>query len=444
MPPKKTSTNTVIAWLDTHLLAILAGILLVFIPLYPKIPLFDILPGYIVRVRIEDMLIAITFLVWVVQLYRKKVSLHPLLTKLFVIYAIIGLLSTLSAIFITQSVPTDPSLFGSIHVQKLFLHYFRRLEYFSLFFILYSAATSVKHIKTYLFLLVSVVIAVSAYGYGQKYLYWPVYSTMNREFAKGWKLYLTEHARVPSTFGGHYDAAAFIMIALMVVLAFFFFAKEKWIKAVSALSFLMGFWLLILTSSRTSFVGYLAGLTLFMFLALFIKGFKWVVPRYTVVMAFSLIVMMSFGDLAERYAQFLGLDRFKDKFAHVLFTQKATKPADFEEVTEASKVSVPSDRPPSPEKPGSDGSLPPDVHEKIPIPIAEVDEDGNFTGRTIEVSRTYSDNAYKYGLSAAIRFDALWPRAIAGFMGQSAVRVRLFHPYQRGGRSVYRSRIYRQ
>jgi hypothetical protein len=140
------------------------------------------------------------------------------------------------------------------------------------------------------------------------------------------------------------------------------------------------------------------------------------VPRYTVVMAFSLIVMMSFGDLAQRYAQFFGLDRFKDRFSNILFTQKASKPADFEEVTEASKVSVPSDRPPSPEKPGSDGSLPPDVHEKIPIPIAEVDEDGNFTGRTIEVSRTYSDNAYKYGLSAAIRFDALWPRAIAGFM----------------------------
>jgi hypothetical protein len=354
MPPKKTSTNSVIAWLDAHLLAILAGILLVFIPLYPKIPLFDILPGYIVRVRIEDILIAITFLVWVVQLYRKKVSLHPLLTKLFVIYAIIGLLSTLSAIFITQTVPMS-----DIHIAKVFLHYFRRLEYFSLFFILYSAATSVKHIKTYLFLLVSVVIAVSAYGYGQKYLYWPVYSTMNREFAKGWKLYLTEHARVPSTFGGHYDAAAFIMIALMVVLAFFFFAKEKWIKAVSAISFFMGFWLLILTSSRTSFVGYLAGLTLFMFLALFIKGFKWVVPRYTVVMAFSLIVMMSFGDLAQRYAQFFGLDRFKDRFSNILFTQKASKPADFEEVTEASKVSVPSDRPPSPEKPGSDGSLPP-------------------------------------------------------------------------------------
>ncbi|HWS23988.1 MAG TPA: hypothetical protein VN226_06105, partial [Anaerolineales bacterium] len=236
-------------WLDQHLLSILAGFLLVFIPLYPKLPLFDIIPGYIVRVRLEDFFIALTVGVWLIQLIRKKVRLHPLMTKLILIYAIIGLLSSLSALFITKTVPLS-----DIHIAKLFLHYFRRLEYFSLFFVFYSAIKSVKDVKRYLIILILTMIGVAGYGYGQKYLYWPVFSTMNREFSKGWRLYLSEHARVPSTFGGHYDAAAFTMMIITILLAFTWFAKSRWVKALSLFGFVTGFWLLILTASRTSFI----------------------------------------------------------------------------------------------------------------------------------------------------------------------------------------------
>src|SRR3989304_2562258 len=109
------------------------------------------------------------------------------------------------------------------------------------------------------FLIASVLamVGVTLYGYGQKYLYFPVYSTMNREFAKGWKLYLTEHARVPSTFGGHYDLAAFTMIMLTILLALFFLTSQKLLKLVFGVSFILAFWLLILTASRTSFIAYL-------------------------------------------------------------------------------------------------------------------------------------------------------------------------------------------
>lgn len=403
--------SKLLRWLDNSFLTYLAGFLLVFIPLYPKIPLLDAIPGYIVRVRIEDLFIAFTVIVWGIQWLRHKVTLHPLMTKLILFYAAIGLLSSLSAIFITHTVPLSP-----IHILKLFLHYARRLEYFSLFFVFFSAVKSVKTAKIFLILFVVVLIGVAGYGFGQKYLYWPVYSTMNREFAKGWKLYLTEHARVPSTFGGHYDAAAFTMVALTIVLAFFFFAKRWWLKLISGIAFAMGFWLLILTASRTSFIAYLIAITLLMALAAFIKSVWWVLPRYVGVMALSLIVMLSFGDLSERFAQVLGLKSFSEKFRSILFTQKAQKPADFEAVNEIAKVTVPSDTPPTPENPTTPSDvLPGDVYERIPIPVPEVDENGNFTGKYINVSRTYSDNAYKYGLSAAIRFDALWPRAIAGF-----------------------------
>ena len=71
---KKNSkpTNKLLIWLDNNLLAWLAGILLVVIPLYPKIPLFDAIPGYIVRIRLEDFLILVTTVFWAIQLIRKK------------------------------------------------------------------------------------------------------------------------------------------------------------------------------------------------------------------------------------------------------------------------------------------------------------------------------------------------------------------------------------
>src|SRR4030042_3023498 len=218
------STKKLLAWVDHQLLAYLSGFLIIFIPLMPKLPLADILPGYIVRIRLEDFVILITCIVWIIQLVRRKVVWHRRLAYLIGLYLLFGFLSTLSAIFITHTVP-----FSLIHMGKLYLHYFRRIQYFSLFFIFYSALRTQRQAKAIIITLILVMLSVSLYGYGQKYLYWPVISTMNREFSKGWKLYLTEHARVPSTFGGHYDAAAFTLVAVTIALSVFFFTKNKWL-----------------------------------------------------------------------------------------------------------------------------------------------------------------------------------------------------------------------
>ena len=201
-----------LTWLDNHILEYLSLALLVIIPLYPKIPLADILPGYIVRIRFDDLIVGLTFAIWIVWLVRKKVTLkgNPLLIPIL-IYLIIGFISSLSAIFITKTVPLQ-----TLHMEKIFLHWARRIEYFSVFFIFFSSIKSLAQIKKYVYLLAAVLLLVSIYGFGQKYLYWPAYSTMNREFSKGIKLYLTENARVLSTFGGHYDLAAYLMMALTV------------------------------------------------------------------------------------------------------------------------------------------------------------------------------------------------------------------------------------
>ncbi|KKR32299.1 MAG: hypothetical protein UT63_C0047G0010 [Candidatus Gottesmanbacteria bacterium GW2011_GWC2_39_8] len=291
-------------WFDNNILGLLAGFLLVFIPLYPKVPLFDIIPGYIVRIRLEDLLISFTIFIWLILLVRKKITLkdNPLF-KPIALYLIFGLLSVLTAIFVVHTVPLQ-----KLHIEKIVLHYIRRIEYFSLFFIFFSSIKSFRQVKIYLTLFIITVLSVTIYGYGQKYFYWPAFSTMNREFSKGFMLYLGPHGRVLSTFGGHYDLAAFTMIGLLILWSIFFSIKNKIAKLATFLIICGAFWLLILTASRISFLAYLGGLVFLFFLWAYKKGVGWALGRYLMVSALSILIMMSFGDLGDRFNKLLRLN----------------------------------------------------------------------------------------------------------------------------------------
>lgn len=429
-------------WLDDHILLILCGFLFAFIPLYPKIPLADLIPGYIVRLRLEDLLVAFTVGVFGIQLIRKKVEWKTPITWFIVAYAIIGLLSTLSAVVITRTVPAEP-----LHIGKTALHYFRYLEYFSLLFIAYAAIKKKSHVYVLLTVLSLTVLGISIYGYGQKYYYWPVYSTMNREFSKGLRLYLTEHARVQSTFGGHYDMAAYLVIALPVLLAGFFGVKNWKYKIPLFITFIAGVWLMILGSSRSSFGAFLVGI------GLVITGFAFIQPTWKSKMTWFVsrgffitliigLMFMKFGEsIYERLLQTLqaypelhntyhGLnDKRKNIYGKVIepvaqkidvfnLLPEPQKPENAMSTDELlaqlnnSNVLVPSDQQPS----TMSGQLPADVYDDIPDIIWVATEEGGVaTVTAVEVPRTYSDTAQTHGLSLAIRLDTLWPRALQGF-----------------------------
>ena len=106
--PSLTWLRPSLTWFDDHILEYLALALLVFIPLYPKIPLADVLPGYIVRLRLDDLLVAFAFLIWCAWLIRGKVTLkgNPILIPMAA-YLFVGLISSLSAIFITKTVSME-------------------------------------------------------------------------------------------------------------------------------------------------------------------------------------------------------------------------------------------------------------------------------------------------------------------------------------------------
>jgi len=408
MKKEKPSILKLINWLDCHLLTVIAGFLLLFIPLYPKWPLFDILPGYNVRIRLEDILILLTNIFFVIQVLRKKIKLKtaPLLIPIAV-YLVVGLLSTLSAIFITKTVYPE-----IIQVAKIFLHWVRRIEYFSLFFIFFFALRSFKQIKIFLTLLFTAVLGVAIYGFGQKYLYWPAYSTMNREFAKGIALYLTEHARVLSTFGGHFDLAAYVMMTLIPLIVLGFLHPNKKLRLLFFILSLLEYWLLILSASRTSWLAYMIGMTMAFLLLLYKKRWLWVVSRWLTVTFFSVLIMMSFGDLSERFSHIFKMEGVKTALLKPFRSPPDNAlPMDASNLSAQEQLSIVAtgtDVPPQPRVSPSPSLKPADVYddtyEKLQAYLASI------SGETFNVQ--YSDNALKYGLSAGIRLDVLWPNAV--------------------------------
>ncbi len=431
----------ILAWLDQNILTLLTGILLVLIPALPKVPLADLIEGYIVRLRFEDFLVLFAMLVWLVQLFRGRLKLPTnTFAKLIYLYLGIGLLSSLSAVFLTQTVPLEQQ-----HLFKLALHYVRRVEYFALFFLTYAGIRNKKDLSLILWTALFTLLGVVLYGYGQKYLLWPAFSTMNREFSKGTRLYLTPNSRVMSTFAGHYDYAAYLMMALSFIVATIWTSGKNWLIKLGMLVIAaLAYWSLILTSSRTSFLGYLGGITAIAWVYGSLVG-KWSsFGKWLGAITVSMIIMLTMGDLSERFfsivknpdllvhdvTQILPIKRewisnplsvfgptlgaWGENLAGLknrLNQSLATPPPQAISTDELAAVSVPSDTPPTTTPP-----LPPDVTAEEDAFRKQQEALQNAPTPKPDSGSGYSPNALKYGLSIAIRLDALWPRAWAGFI----------------------------
>ncbi len=229
----------------------------VFIPLYPKLPL-SVVEGTYVAIRLEDLLLFFVGLCWfVINLTRMKKILRMTVTKSFLLFWVIGLISLFSGLYLTESVSKNIGL----------LHTLRRVEYMLPFLIVATTIRNVSQVKVFLYSLFITTIIVTVYGFGQLYFNFPVISTTNREFSKGLILTLTPGARPNSTFAGHYDLAAYLSIALVFAGTMFFYYRKLKEKAAIVLSSLAGFALLGMTAARVSFVATIFGVGLsFLFL----------------------------------------------------------------------------------------------------------------------------------------------------------------------------------
>lgn len=226
----------------------------IFIPLYPKIPLFSV-SGTFVAIRAEDILLAVVYIFLGLYLvFNKKVS-SLLKEKIFFLrsnklcllmlfFFIAGILSVFGGIFLTHTV--------SPHLGVL--HFIRRVEYMLLLPLAFFAISKRQHIKIFLIIMSATLFIVNFYAFGQKFFNWPVISTGNSEFAKGQILYLTEGARVNSTFAGHYDLAVFLTMGLAIISSLFFVNRHLTLKLWSLTIGITSFIVLIMTAARLSFI----------------------------------------------------------------------------------------------------------------------------------------------------------------------------------------------
>lgn len=272
---------------DTILKYGVAAILLV-VPLYPKFPLFNI-PGTYVAVRAEDFLIAALGIFWIAYLIRNgfRDFLKNPLNRAIVLFLGVGLLSVVSAILLTKTV--------SFHLAVL--HWARRVEYIIPFFVAVAAMKTRKGANHIFFAESLFIVSVIAfvYGLGQVYAEFPVISTQNEEFAKGLALRYVSGARIYSTFAGHYDLAAFLVLVFPLAFAFLFISKN-WIYRIAIFLGVISpaFWLLMRTESRVSFFAYLLAVVVTLLL---IRRRLFIIPFVLI----SFVLMVTASGLGERY-----------------------------------------------------------------------------------------------------------------------------------------------
>lgn len=284
---------------------LLTAILLV-VPLFPKFPAFRI-PGTYVAVRLEDFLIlfallffAIPFLQNIKSIFKNNVS------RSILIFLGIGLVSLLSGVYLTQTVDLKIG----------FLHWFRRVEYLSLFFVSFVYIRSNKDANLFFDYVIKILIIINilvfAYGLGQKYIELPVIVTQNEEYSKGIALRWVPGAHINSTFAGHYDLASFMVLILPIFVTAFFVLKGKTSRIILGISVAFGFWLLSVAVSRISIVAFILAVSVSLLLY---KKFKEII-------LFGIISVIIFGtapDLQVRYKRIF--DVVKQRLSSAIIVQ---------------------------------------------------------------------------------------------------------------------------
>lgn len=238
-------------------------LIIIFVPLYPKFPLLGI-GGSIVSVRIEDFIVAMSFLVYLLFQFKNRFKdfKNPVV-RAIVIYLLASLVALFSAAFLTKSVELKIGL----------LHWARRIEYMSMFLV---GMWSIQKKIDVNFIIKTVLIVsflVSIYGLGQQFLNFPVISTTNSEFAKGLAVTLGPGARINSTFAGHYDLAAFFLFPLLLCLGLLNLKISLKNKILVGIVGGLSYWTMLLSASRITFAAIFLTAGLFV---LVIRKYRWI------------------------------------------------------------------------------------------------------------------------------------------------------------------------
>ena len=423
----------ILKWLSNNFLFAFTIFLLAFIPLYPKLPLLDVINTW-VYIRAEDFVIVLAVLLWVVLLILKKVSLKTPLTVPILVFWIIGGFATLHGVLLIF--PTISDVFSNVAI----LSFFRRIEYIFLFFIAFASVKDKKFISYTALALALILLIISLYGFGQKLFGFPAFLTMNEEFAKGIPIQLSELSRVPSTFAGHYDLAAYLVLVIPILASVFFVFKNWLIKILLLASTLLGFAIMVMTVSRVSFFVLLLSMVMLFFLQkkkllilylfavtiLFLSFFPSLAARFgNTLKEVDVLVDSKTGAAIGQVIQ-VENSRFKDKIIKRQFIEtedallaSASAIFPFALVPPNPTLLVEANEPTGEDLPQGTGY--------INLPLSPVlrrqsqyffEKSGAGTA-SAEVMVFYGDHvvkkAYAYDLSFTTRFQGEWPKTINAF-----------------------------
>ncbi|QQG41134.1 MAG: O-antigen ligase family protein [Candidatus Woesebacteria bacterium] len=269
----------------------LIAAVLIIVPLFPKFPLVNV-SGTYVAVRFEDLLLftlAVFTLIKIVPNFKSFFS--DKIVQAFLIFFGVGLLSVFSGVYLTQTVGLSLGL----------LHWARRIEYavpFLATITLLARDKVSENLDFYIKVLLIVVVAVFIYGIGEMYFRFPVIITQNMEYSKGVALFWIPGSHINSTFAGHYDLAAFIVLVIPIFIAFIFLLKDNFSKILFSLVSGAGLWLLINSLSRTGQISYLAAVT---FALMMLKKFK----GLAVVLVVSVFLILMSSGVNQRFRQLI-------------------------------------------------------------------------------------------------------------------------------------------
>lgn len=246
-------------WIYENALFLLTLFLLAFIPLYPKLPLVDVKNTW-VYVRIEDFIVLFVLLIFIYYYVKRKVSLSTPLTIPIFAFLILGGFATIHGVLLFF--PTIANVFPNVAL----LSYIRHIEYMSVFFVAFAGMKRKEFLKVVIAVLSVIFITVCLYGLGQKYAQFPAFLTMNEEFAKGIPITLSQLSRIPSTFAGHYDFAAYLVLLVPLFAALVFGVRNLILKLFFAGTVFLGLMLMFMTVSRVSFFAVLVSIAFVMFI----------------------------------------------------------------------------------------------------------------------------------------------------------------------------------
>ena len=269
--------------------SIALAVFLFFVLLFPKLPLIQI-QGYLVPIRIEDILLVSALVALLIRRYviRKERIFNPL-RKWMALYLVASAVSLVFGLVILHTIP-------AANIGLLF--WLRTPEYFAASYLCLLGIENWKQYNRILKVFGLFSFLIGVYGILQEFSMVPAFDAMHQTDELVVIRFLSGFAeeRLFSTFAGPYDLAAFYVIAIPIFLTWFLVAASKAMKAGLIVVLATSLLCFYLTYARTPLVA----LSLALFVCAWSMGYR---SAGLILGPIAVLPAILFGEFAGRLSE---------------------------------------------------------------------------------------------------------------------------------------------